>query len=99
MAERAGKPPRLGSQPGVVTRKVSVVRNVPAASPLPEAEPSGHTVPQGNEQPDGDFDDTEQRGERAHARQLVDPAHQRTVRHHRPDALGLVGCELHPAEP
>jgi hypothetical protein len=43
MADRAGKPPRLGSHPGVVTRKLSVVRNIPAASPLPTAEPIGHT--------------------------------------------------------
>ena len=43
MWESAGKPPRLGSHPGVVNRKVSVVRNVPTASPLPMAEPSGQT--------------------------------------------------------
>src|SRR4051812_35793316 len=31
-AERAGKPPALGSQtPGVVTRKLRVVRNIPTA--------------------------------------------------------------------
>ena len=43
MADRAGNPPRLGSQPGVVTRKLSVVRNMPDARALPTAEPIGHT--------------------------------------------------------
>src|SRR5215467_14634791 len=33
--ERAGKPPRLGSQPGVDHRKLKVVRNIITASPLP----------------------------------------------------------------
>src|SRR3954447_1045167 len=38
-AERAGKPPALGSQtPGVVTRKLRVVRNIPTARALPSAE-------------------------------------------------------------
>ena len=41
-AERAGKPPRLGSQtPGVVTRKLRVVRNIPTAKALPRAETRG----------------------------------------------------------
>src|SRR5436305_6698695 len=41
-AERAGKPPRLGSQtPGVVTRKLRVVRNIPTARALPRAEARG----------------------------------------------------------
>src|SRR6185437_11028464 len=41
-ADRAGKPPRLGSQtPGVVTRKLRVVRNIPAAKALPRAETRG----------------------------------------------------------
>src|SRR5205823_10978702 len=38
-AERAGKPPRVGSHtPGVVTRKLRVVRNIPTARALPRAE-------------------------------------------------------------
>src|SRR5215831_4890743 len=41
-AERAGKPPALGSQtPGVVTRKLRVVRNIPTARALPRAEARG----------------------------------------------------------
>src|SRR5579885_307482 len=41
-ADRAGKPPRLGSQtPGVVTRKLRVVRNIPTARALPRAEARG----------------------------------------------------------
>src|SRR5438034_6398468 len=41
-AERAGKPPRLGSHtPGVVTRKLRVVRNIPTARALPSAETRG----------------------------------------------------------
>jgi hypothetical protein len=43
MAESAGKPPKLFSHPGVVTRKLSVVRNIATASPLPTAEPIGQT--------------------------------------------------------
>ena len=38
IADSAGKPPKLGSQPGVEKRKVSVVRNITAASPLPIAD-------------------------------------------------------------
>jgi hypothetical protein len=38
IADIAGKPPRLGSQPGVEKRKVSVVRNITAARPLPIAD-------------------------------------------------------------
>src|SRR5262249_5296633 len=41
--DSTGKPPRLGSHPGVVIRNVSGVRNIPAASPLPVADPSSHT--------------------------------------------------------
>src|SRR6516162_6600702 len=41
-ADRAGKPPRLGSQtPGVVTRKLRVVRNITTARALPRAEARG----------------------------------------------------------
>src|SRR5262249_27265902 len=41
-ADRAGKPPRLGSHtPGVVTRKLRVVRNMPTASRLPSAQARG----------------------------------------------------------
>src|SRR5262245_60321031 len=41
-ADRAGKPPRLGSQtPGVVTRKLRVVRSIPTARALPRAEARG----------------------------------------------------------
>src|SRR4051794_26319170 len=41
-ADRAGKPPRLGSQTlGVVTRKLRVVRNIPTARALPRAETRG----------------------------------------------------------
>src|SRR5205823_11811192 len=42
IADRAGNPPRLGSQtPGVVTRKFRVVRNIPTARALPSAEARG----------------------------------------------------------
>ena len=99
MCDRAGKPPRLASQPGVVNRKVSVVRNVPTASPLPTAEPSGQTGATRDEQPCGNLDHAQQRGECPLAHDPVCPAHQRTVRHHGPDALGLVGREFHPADP
>src|SRR5260370_25561669 len=34
-AERAGKPPRLGSHPGVENKNESVVRNITTARPLP----------------------------------------------------------------
>jgi hypothetical protein len=37
MADTAGNPPRLGSQPGVVNKKLKVVRNIPTASPHAEA--------------------------------------------------------------
>src|SRR5215468_11685704 len=41
-ADRAGKPPALGSQtPGVVMRKLRVVRNIPTARALPRAEARG----------------------------------------------------------
>src|SRR5262249_40358539 len=41
-AERAGKPPALGSHtPGVVTRKLRVVRNIPTAKARPRAETRG----------------------------------------------------------
>src|SRR5436309_6968429 len=35
--DSAGKPPRLGSQPGVENRKLSVVRNIITAIALPAA--------------------------------------------------------------
>src|SRR5436190_20768304 len=35
--DRLGKPPRLGSHPGVENRKLSVVRNIITAMPLPRA--------------------------------------------------------------
>jgi len=34
-ADRAGNPPRLGSQPGVENRKLRVVRNISTAEALP----------------------------------------------------------------
>jgi len=43
-AERAGKPPRLGSQtPGVVTTKLRVVRNIPTARALPRVHARGES--------------------------------------------------------
>ena len=45
--DSAGKPPRLGSQPGVEKRKLSVVRNIITAIPLPTAairEDTGRSV-------------------------------------------------------
>ena len=42
-ADKAGNPPRLGSQPGVVNRKLSVVRNMTEARALPTAEPIAQT--------------------------------------------------------
>jgi hypothetical protein len=51
IAERAGNPPALGSQPGVVIRKVRVVRNMPAANPLPVADPVRPHRPERDEQP------------------------------------------------
>src|SRR5207244_3656149 len=41
--ESAGKPPRLGSQPGVEKRKLSVVRNIITAVALPTAAIRGET--------------------------------------------------------
>ena len=44
IADRAGKPPRLGSQtPGVVTRKLRVVRNIPTARALRGRKPEART--------------------------------------------------------
>jgi hypothetical protein len=40
-ADRAGNPPRLGSQPGVENRKLRVVRNITTAEALPIADNFG----------------------------------------------------------
>src|ERR1700761_1574307 len=40
-AERAGKPPRLGSQPGVENKNESVVRNITTAKALPTVDVLG----------------------------------------------------------
>ena len=99
-AERAGKPPRLGSQtPGVVMRKLRVVRNIPTARALTEGRNPRQERAGSDEERDGDFDDAKQGREASDAQGAVDPTHQRAVGDERTNPFGLVSRELHEADP
>ena len=99
MADRAGNPPRLGSQPGRGDQEAQRRQEHPRRESAAHGRAHRPYRPERDEHPDSDLDHPEQRREPTHAHDTVDPAHQRAVRHQRPDALGLVGGEHHPADP
>src|SRR5437667_10752624 len=82
--DRLGKPPRLGSHPGVENRKLSVVRNIITAMPLPRAATRAETGRNPNHGRDRDLDAPEEIRAPLDAQEAVRPPHEGAVGHQPP---------------